>query len=815
MLVFLERFFDRTLTKFILAFLIILSVLPLPEIRRFDLLFFGIFSVELLIRIILLRRARRRSAVDLVMIVVDAVAVLSFLPLPSRLIEARYLRLLRLVRLSLLVRFVASLAKDMWTIVARREIKYQLGFLLGSVVILTFLSGIILHALQMPVDLNNDGVVEQGTLRQVLWWSFLEIESQDNIARNLSGPVAFTVVSILLTLAGVFVMSLLIGLGASVVEQLLSASRSRPVAMTDHVVVIGWSRNLRYLLDELVSMMRKNRQRPSIAILAEDPSPPDYLYEPALRSVEYRGGSTSDLGSLRLVNADEALKTIVLYDDEKRELADAYTISTVLAVREMSQGPIYMELRDDANLKAARDAGGTSILPVPMGRLMGKILCQNLVFPGMDRVFEELLTAKGSDIYTTFFTPGEQSRLAGGGREFDFEDLLLTGYRRNGVILLGVFLGEEGKHQPWVNPMSRARGAGMARGKVPAERLTGLIGVARGKKDLDGLRAVIVEGGGLDRAEAADDVAIDFALSDSLTRLRHVLIMGENEHLPSLLRETTAFAPRAEFSIIIPGKARGELLCHRLAHELGGTMRQEDGRPSLWSFGCLEGAARVNVSCCDENVTGMLADPALWEGRRFDAAVFLSDIGAVDPDAQGLLWLFRVMDLVDRGIIRVSPNFHVVAEIAEAAKGELVEKRFSVGERRRVRAISTSKIRTYFMAQICFGPEVWGVIDELLGSSGEEFCQLALREWEGGTTFTRLLTTFAREGLILLGVGFEKAGPSGPVVLNPRAGTADETIDLGNVKAFFAVGDTETLMRTRGTVTTLPPAPDDPSSPEG
>ena len=815
MLVFLEKFFDRTLTKFVLAFLIILSVLPLPEIRKFDLVFFGIFSVELLIRIILLSRARRRSAVDMLMIVVDAVAVLSFLPLPGRLVDGRFLRLLRLVRLSLLVRFVTSFAKDIWTIVARREIKYQLGFLLGSVVILTFLTGIVLHAVEMPVDLNNDGAVERGTLKQVLWWSFLTIESQDNIARNLSGPVGYTAVSILLTVAGVLVMSLIIGIGTSVVGQLLSAGRSRPVAMTDHIVVLGMSRDLRYLLEELISMMRKNRQRPSIAVLADDPSPPDFLYEPALRSVEYRGGNPSDLGSLRLVNAGEALKTIVLYDDEKRELADAYTISTVLAVREMSRGPIYMELRDDDNLKAARDAAGTAILPVPMGRLMGKILCQNLVFPGMDRVFEELLTARGSDIYTTFFTPGEQSRLAGDKRVFDFEDLLLTGYRRAGVILLGVFLEEEGKHRPWINPLSRGRGAGMERGKVPAARLAGLVGVARGKKDLDRMRAMVVEGDGLDRAGSTDDVAMDFALSDSLTRLRHVLIMGENEHLPALLRETMAFAPRAEFTVIIPGKARGESLCRRLEQELGCTTRREDGRPSLWSFACLEGAARVTVSCCDENVTGMLADAALWEGRRFDAAVFLSDIGAVDPDAQSLLWLFRVMDLVDREVIRVSPNFHVVAEIAESAKGELVEKRFSVGERRRVRAISTSKIRTYFMAQICFAPEVWGVIDELLGSSGEEFCQLALREWEGETTFTRLLMKFAREGLILLGVGLEKAGPSGPVVLNPRAGTADETIDLGNVKAFFAVGDTETLMRTRGTVTTLPPESPAPSSPDG
>ncbi len=43
----LERFFNRPLTKFFLAFLIILSVLPLPEVRRFDLAFFAVFAAEL------------------------------------------------------------------------------------------------------------------------------------------------------------------------------------------------------------------------------------------------------------------------------------------------------------------------------------------------------------------------------------------------------------------------------------------------------------------------------------------------------------------------------------------------------------------------------------------------------------------------------------------------------------------------------------------------------------------------------------------------------------------------------------------------
>ncbi|MFH1434096.1 MAG: ion transporter, partial [Pseudomonadota bacterium] len=406
----LERFFNRSFTKFVLAFLIIISVLPLPEIRKFDLVFFAIFGVELVVRLILFARLKeRRRLFEAFMLIIDTVAVLSFLPIPHQVVQTRYLRLVRLFRLSLLLRFAASLARDMWNIVARKEIKYQLGFLLGAVAILTFLSGIVLHALQVPIDLDNDGGVEIGSLKDVLWWSFREIESQDNITQNLNGPFVFIVFSFVLTLAGVFVMSLLIGVGSSVVEELLTASKEKPVALFDHTVVIGRGRNLLYLLTVLVRIMKKNRERPAIALLSDSGDPPHFLYEHELRKVEYRTGDPSELRSLQLVNAGDAGKVLIIYDDEKEQLADAYSISTVLAVRDRSTCPIFLELRHDESIQAARDAAtGGDITPIPMGKFLGTILCQNVIFPGMDRIFEELLTSRGSEIYTTFFSEKEK-----------------------------------------------------------------------------------------------------------------------------------------------------------------------------------------------------------------------------------------------------------------------------------------------------------------------------------------------------------------------------------------------------------------------
>jgi len=800
MLAALERFFNRSITKFVLAFLIILSVLPLPEMRKFDPVFFGIFSVELLVRILLFRRAKRRRAIEVVMMAIDTVAVLSFLPIPNQLVQTRYLRLIRLVRLSLLLRFAASLARDMWAIVSRKEIKYQLSFLLGAVLILTFLSGIVLHALQVPVDLDNDGAVEQGTLRDVLWWSFREIESQDNITQNLHGSLVYILFSILLTLAGVFVMSLIIGVGASVVEELLAASRGKPVALSDHIVVIGRGRNLHHLLEEIVRIMRKNREKPSIAMLSDEEKPPAFLYERTLKRVEYRTGNPSDLSDLKLVNAAEAAKTLIMYDEEKKGLADAYTVSTMMAVREETPGPIVVELRDDDNLETALRAGGANITAVPMGKFLGAVLCQNLVFPGMDRVFEELMTARGSEIYTTFFTDGEKQQLRRRGGALDFRSLLLECYRSRGVIMIGVMTEESGEVRRLVNPLSTAHEGEAARqGAVALDRLAGLIGLAKEKKNLDGIRGMVLSGPSSRQDLHPPEAEVDYTLSQSLTRLRHVLVVGENENLPSMIRETTQFAPRVEFTVIIPGRERGESLQTRLTETLGCTAEREEGRRSLWTCTKLSGRHHLNLLCCDEDVTSMMTDPALWEEKNFDAAVFLSDIGAVDPDAQSLLWLYRLMELIGRGKIKVSRNFHVVAEISEWAKGELLEKRFLMdNRRRRVRAISTRKIRTYFMAQSCLVPDLWDdVYSELLTSEGEDLCQLILRDPSGTATFGELLALFAADGLILLGVELTKYDGPSPLVVNPGRGSDEARFDLANIRNLYVVGDTEQIVSTR------------------
>ncbi|MBI5528671.1 MAG: hypothetical protein HY897_20260 [Deltaproteobacteria bacterium] len=800
-----ERFFQHAEVKFVLAVLIVTSVLPFDAIHNFDLAFFAVFGLEFVVRTAMLRHVRGwRLAGEMLLLAIDAVAVLSFLPLHRMfpdahwILDSRYLRLLRLVRLSLLIRYLMALTADLWAIVRRHEIKYQLGFLLGAVAMLTLVSGIVLHVLEVPVDLNNDGEIEKGSLKDLLWWSFRAIESADNLVQSLKGPVVHLIFSVFLTIAGVFIMSLIIGLGASVVQMMLASNREKPVKVMDHLVVIGRGPNLPYLLRELVQIIRKRRRRMPIVLLSDSPVTPPYLYESDLSGVEYRAGDLSDLRALELVNPAEAARILVLYDQDKREHADATTLSTVLALRERTEAAILLELRHRRNTAAALAAGGGSITPVPLAKILGNILCQNLVFPGIDRVYEELLTAAGNDINVREFSPRDRARLVARGGTIPFGALLAGMYRKFGVVLIGVLVEKDGKTIPCLDPIHASDPAwAPAPGAVRPAGLSGLIGICRRERDL--ARAATWMTKGCPGAGASEDgpaPEVSLSLDETFTKLKRVLVVGENEMLPTLVEETGRFVPGVAFDVLVQGCERGRRLARVLQERWRCALHESPEGSGVER--CLErltGGRDVSIHGAEGDLMHMLSRDNTLGEARYDAAVFLADNEAPDPDAQNLLWLFSLLDAVREGRVASGERFHVLAEILSSAKGEIMERRAATSRGRRVRALSTQKLRTYFMAHCLFVPHLHRIYDELVSSEGLEFCHVVPSGVSGKAGFCDLLGALAARGMILFGVEYGDAGgrTDATFVVNPAPRSPDALIDMDRVKRLFVTADTDTI----------------------
>jgi hypothetical protein len=800
---FIEIALDRTETRLVLGTLIVLSVLPFAWTPSLESFLLPVFSIELSLRLVLLWRSKALRRDELVLLAADAVALVSFLPI-EHLVGGQALRLLRLARLVVLARFFRSALADLRRILSQRQIRYQLGFLVVTVLLLTLLGGTVLSTLRVRVDdFDGDGRPDQGTTGEVLWWTFRQIEDPGNLVEDGHDEPVLVVTSLVLTIAGVFVMSFIIGLGASVVGALVTAARLRRVPLRAHTVVVGEGSHVRDVLRDLTGMYAKNKRRVRVAVLGGAESPPAYLEEPDLRGVEYRQGEPTALEAHDVLATDVAKRVIVLHDDGRGVAADAYSISTLLAIRQKNPTcPVVVDMNHRRFIDVAKVAGGGNVTPVPMGMFLGCVMSQNLLYPGIDAVLEELLTARGSEIYTHIYPPAELEALRQVDAEgsLDFAGLLVEAYLAGRVILLGAFLGEGawtddvGRLVLWLNPLDEppnaARALGARPGRIPLANLRGLVAVAPEYATLHRIAARVHQLPAR-RPPSPARPTLAACLSEDMLGLHRILVFGGNALLPAMVENAADFVPGIEVTVVVPTDVR--------AAELAAEFRRRgsdetEARLGAFAFE-LPRRGRIELLHEPDDVLRALDRPALADVPP-EVIALLADHRERDPDAGTALVLLRLLERLRAANGPRSPRLRVVAEVLSGPKGDLLERRLERDAPVPVRIVPSKRLRSYFLVACAYVPGLERVHLELLTPHGQDFCQLDLRDPSGEDRplrFQDLLERFlsASPPIIPLAVRLRSTHARAGLVLNPEPADSDLLFRPSDVEALFAVGDTD------------------------
>ena len=439
-------FLDSVTTRTVLSLLILVSVLP-PSVLGIEAgsplyaLFLLVFGPEFLVRVLLLERRRRQRRLGLsetVVISFDLVAIISFLPVAS----GTGLRFLRLARLLLLIGYWRNLLLDLWRLISSRERRYQVFLVLVLGVILALGSAVILVELDVRHDFDGDEKVAPEDLgfAHVFWWSFRQIQDPGNLVNRFDHPMV-VVVSLLLTFAGLLLFSFFIGIGTNLVAELVERSRSQPLSLSRHTVILGLTPYTSILLRELAKIYRKNLRPYRGAILAEAERPDD-LADPSLRYFDFRHGDPGRTDDLERVALDRA-KRVIIVGDESRQ-PDAAVIAAILAARRVRHDvPIYPDLEHERNFHAARAAGGIQTHLVGSGSMLGYFVAQNVAYPGVQRLYRELLRSAGCEIYSYRLLPRGDAAVASQtaprcpSTRARFHDFV---FERHDTTLLGVFV---------------------------------------------------------------------------------------------------------------------------------------------------------------------------------------------------------------------------------------------------------------------------------------------------------------------------------------------------------------------------------------
>jgi voltage-gated potassium channel Kch len=229
---------------------------------------------------------------------------------------------------------------------------------------------------------------------------------------TLAGDTGWTLrlPMLLVTVGGIFIVSMLIGTITSGLESRLDElrkGRSR-VIETNHTLILGWSSKVFSIIGELV-IANENQKDPCIVILADR----DKVHmEDDIRAkfpstkntkVICRSGNPLDLDDLAVVEPHSA-RSIVVLAPEANDKPDIHVIKSVLAItnnpdRRQEPYHIVAEIRDEKNLEAAHLVGGEEAVFVQGEDLIARVTAQTCRQSGLSVVYTELLDFDGAEIY--------------------------------------------------------------------------------------------------------------------------------------------------------------------------------------------------------------------------------------------------------------------------------------------------------------------------------------------------------------------------------------------------------------------------------
>jgi voltage-gated potassium channel Kch len=256
---------------------------------------------------------------------------------------------------------------------------------------------------------------------------------------------SFRGIMLLVTIAGIFVFSALIGVISSGLEEKLDELRKgrSQVLEKEHTIILNWSPSIFDVISELV-IANQSRRQPRIVIMASKDKV-EMEDEIAAKvgdrkntKIICRSGDPTDLYDLSIVNPQTSRSIIVL--SPEGEDADSQVIKTVLAlVNDPNRRPekymIAAEIRDASNADVARIVGGAEMQLVLADDLISRIVVHTSRQAGLSAVYSELLDFDGCEIYTI-----DQPDIVGksfGNAVLSYENSTLIGLRdESGAIHL-------------------------------------------------------------------------------------------------------------------------------------------------------------------------------------------------------------------------------------------------------------------------------------------------------------------------------------------------------------------------------------------
>lgn len=809
----LEPLLESTTTRIVLSFLIVISVLPdrtlatlLPEPMAHALpwILLAVFVPELVLRS-LLWRARRSAArshptrrSEGLLLALDLVAVLSFLPFHLLWPGLASLRLLRLGRMLLLVGYWGRTFRELWSIIGDRERRGQLIVVLAAGALLAFTAAVVLASLAAPFDFDESGALdgEDQRFSRILWWALLQVEDPGNLVRQPGGLVVLAI-SLGLTVAGVLLFSFLVGVGTSAVEELVRRGRERPPGFSGHNAILALGSDTTRLVDELAALYQKNRRRFRAAVLT--PEPPSSHFERSRgRAIARRAGDPLRPEDLDRIDLDRARRAVLVPGPR---VGDGALIAGILAVRARREDlPLFAVVEHERDFAAARHAGGAATTVVGAASFIGHVLARTVLDPGSRPLLDELLTAAGCELYTYLLEPSERAELARAAATLELDAVRTWGRQRATLTVLGVFLSPLGREKEPLDHDELEVVLDPRPGVVVAsERVRGIVAIAAAFESVRQLGQQLAHEAREARpAEAVSTAPIELRQPPAP---RRILVCGASGRLPRLTRLLAESAPGLRLDIVVRrselvAAVRDDILDALAGHLVGipgeapiaTTVTVDSAREARRVEIELPGDGRITLAALDWTDPVRLLGGGRGPLAGAEVVVLAPGRDEVEEgDGQVALDALRLAELARRGG-HTRPELRVVALVRDAVRADLLGERLARdgAEAGRFLVLSANRLHDRYVVQSLFVRGLTRAMLELLGPHGARLERRVPVGAVSGLEDGRLVASLAAAGATLVGVELERRDAAELVLEPSRLATLDAAT-LGCLRAVYVV----------------------------
>ncbi|TNF31304.1 MAG: hypothetical protein EP329_12560 [Deltaproteobacteria bacterium] len=834
-------FLERLGVRLVLSALIVLSLVPLGDVHGADGVFLVVFGVEFCLRVVAFfagspgpgeegraggeseaARTRRRIGAALFLLV-DLLALLSFVPWSLPLEQNRWLRVLRLSRMLVLIGYWSPVVRDLWSVLTRRDRARHVALLGLVVVLLAFAGAAILdHLAAGGVDFNGDGALNAAdeSFLARLWWSFRQVQDPGNMLQTPAGVIAL-LVSLTLTIAGLLLVSFLIGLGTDIVRELIELGHNRPVGLRRHFVVINPTPGLPRLLRELNAYYEKLFHRARFTVVGEAAERPQALRAADLTKVHYRAADAHSGAFVERADVATAKRVVVLSPAES-EHADAHATSAVLAAREANARCwIVAEILEQANASAARVAGGPRMTLAPTEKFLALYVASVIRHPERRPLLRELMTSReGRELYTFLFDYESEGRggalLPGVTPSFDwlYREGLSAPLDAQ-VVPVGWFVGaaEEGELRSGGELVFGALAEG------PPRPVRAVVAICPDFSHMERFGEHLREVG-LERRVPAELVPRrdppELVPAVPPRPLCRVLVGGFRPAVVDLAATLMLAHPEVDIQIVVSHPSSAALAAKTLrehAFHVQAGLHREHGPwgtfealeapgaavTSAWTLrprGVEPPVGRLTVAVADWTSERTLLELPASGGHlgEMDLVVLLGGVSA-DLDWRTSMTVLKIADLVRAQPDRFSEAFEVVAGVRDAELGRRLREGFAraAGTRTRgVRIFATEELRALFTFQAVAVPGFDALYSELLGPWGHGFMRLettadARARGDVIWSFVELGTVMRARGDILVAVELAPLPGRPTGITSPPALAPNQVFPQSALRALWVI----------------------------